>query len=233
MTFMRRPPFLAICRPAAVAMPPRRLKKSRNALLNTATIPSSSSPAPSAEPSQPSRVRRSAVSSGSAIWLKVASMNVPWPGLPGGQALVLKLAVGLEHRVRVDRQRGDHVPDLGQLVAGLEVAQPQGVLHLLDELQVRRHAGGRVEPELDRRPWSALPVRRRFPSPPPPGEEAVSAAAGPLTPLSIVIRQDYRRRCPCQAFTANARSAAGRGAASPARRADRVIASIGAAGQMW
>ena len=77
-------------------------------------------------------------------------MNVPWPGPPGRQALVLKLAVGLQHRVRVDGQRGDHVPDLGKLVTRLEVAKPQRVLDLLHELQVGRHPRVRVEPELDR-----------------------------------------------------------------------------------
>ena len=82
-------------------------------------------------------------------------------GPPGRQALRLQLAVGLQHRVRVDRQRGDHVPDLGQLVAGLEIAQPQRVLDLLDELQVGRHARGRIQPELDRRRGPVLPVRLR------------------------------------------------------------------------
>ena len=72
-------------------------------------------------------------------------------GPPDDEALGLELAVGLGHRVRVDGQRGDHVPDLGQLVAGLEVAETQGVLDLVDELQVGRHARGGVEPELDRR----------------------------------------------------------------------------------
>jgi hypothetical protein len=65
--------------------------------------------------------------------------------------LSLQLLVGLQDRVRVDDQRGDHVPDLGQLVAGFEVAQPQRVLDLLNQLQVGRHSGGRIQPELDRR----------------------------------------------------------------------------------
>jgi hypothetical protein len=71
-------------------------------------------------------------------------------GTPGRQALGLQFAVGLEHSVRVDGQQGDRVPDLGLLVAGFEVAQPQGVLDLVDELEVGRHAGRGVEPELDR-----------------------------------------------------------------------------------
>ena len=43
------------------------------------------------------------------------------------------------------------VPDLGKLVAGLEVAEPQRVLNLVHKLQEGRHARGGVEPELDRR----------------------------------------------------------------------------------
>ena len=78
-------------------------------------------------------------------------MNVPCPGRPGGQALVLQLPVGLEHRVRVDREGGNHLPDRRQLVSLGEIAQPQRVLHLLDDLQVRRHARARIEAELDGR----------------------------------------------------------------------------------
>lgn len=39
---------------------------------------------------------------------------------------------------------------LWQPVAGYQVPQPQGVLHLLDQLQIRRDAGTQVEPEADR-----------------------------------------------------------------------------------
>ena len=44
----------------------------------------------------------------------------------------------------------DHVPDLRELVAGHEVAEPQRMLDLVDELQVGRHARSEVEAELDR-----------------------------------------------------------------------------------
>ena len=50
-------------------------------------------------------------------------------------------------RVRVDGQRGDHVPDLGRLVTRLQVAKPQRVLYLLHKLQIGRHPRVRVEPE--------------------------------------------------------------------------------------
>src|SRR5262249_41623518 len=72
------------------------------------------------------------------------------PGTALGEALGIQVLVGLQHRVRVDRQRRDHVPDLGQLVTGLEVAKPQRVLYLLHELQVGRHPRGRVKPKLNR-----------------------------------------------------------------------------------
>jgi len=63
----------------------------------------------------------------------------------------LQFLVGLQHRVRVDLQRGGQFLDGGQLVARPEAAQPQRVLHLLNELQVGRHPGGGIEPELARR----------------------------------------------------------------------------------
>ena len=78
------------------------------------------------------------------------------------QALGLQLLVGLQHRVRVDRQRRDHIPDLGQLVAQRGTAQPQRVLHLVHQLQVGRDPeAASSQPELDRRPRPARPVPRR------------------------------------------------------------------------
>jgi len=64
---------------------------------------------------------------------------------------VLELAVGLEHGVRVDRQRGDDIFDPRKLVAAPQVPQPERLLDLVDELQVGRHARVRVEPEHQRR----------------------------------------------------------------------------------
>ena len=119
-------------------------------------------------------------------------------GPAGRQALGLQLAVGLEHRVRIDGQRGDHIADLGQLIAGLEVSEPQRVLDLLDELQVGRHAGGGVEPELDRRRRSRAPAGRCCCAAARPGEASLPPPPA-VTPLPIVIGQDYRRCCRCQA----------------------------------
>ena len=111
----------------------------------------------SSELAQPGRAR------GASTWLSGGLDERALPGPARRQALVLQLAVGLQHRVRVDRQVGDHVPDLGQLITRLEVAQPQRVLDLLDELQVGRHPRGRVQPELDRRQRPARPPQDRCP----------------------------------------------------------------------
>ena len=61
---------------------PRRSRKSRSTLVNSATIPSSSSPAVSAVANQPCSERRRLASSGSATGLRVVWMKVPWPGRP-------------------------------------------------------------------------------------------------------------------------------------------------------
>src|SRR4051794_32436821 len=63
-------------------------------------------------------------------------------------ALEVELPVGLQHRVRVDRERRDDFLHGRQLVPGGEDAEPHGLTYLLHELQVRRHAG-LVETELD------------------------------------------------------------------------------------
>ena len=54
------------------------------------------------------------------------------------QAVVLELAVGLEHGVRVDRQRADDLLDRRAAGPPRQQAQPQRLPHLLDQLQVRR-----------------------------------------------------------------------------------------------
>jgi hypothetical protein len=53
---------------------------------------------------------------------------------------VLEIPVRLRHRVRVDDQVFGHPSDGRQLLTGAEGADVDGVLHLLDELQVDRHA---------------------------------------------------------------------------------------------
>ena len=69
---------------------------------------------------------------------------------PGtGQALVLELPVGLEHRVRVDGQLRHHLLDGGQLVALAQEAESQRLADLLDDLEIGGHAGAAVQVELD------------------------------------------------------------------------------------
>jgi hypothetical protein len=64
---------------------------------------------------------------------------------------VLQLAIGLEHGAGVDRHRGDHLLDRGQLVPIREDPQPQRLPHLVHQLEVRRDPGVGVDPELDQR----------------------------------------------------------------------------------
>ena len=78
-------------------------------------------------------------------------MKRPLAGPSYREALRLQLLVRLQHGVRVDRQFPDHVADLRELVAEREVTEPQRMLDLVHELQVRRHARSGVEAELDRR----------------------------------------------------------------------------------
>ena len=71
------------------------------------------------------------------------------PGAAGRQALVLQVPVGLEHRVRVDGEGSDHLPDFRELVSLDKNAEPQRALNLLDDLQVGRDTGARIESECD------------------------------------------------------------------------------------
>ena len=68
------------------------------------------------------------------------------------QAFPFQVAVGLEHRVGVDRRRCDDFPHRGELVAHVEHAHPERLPDLLDDLQVRRHDRAAIEPEADHEP---------------------------------------------------------------------------------
>ena len=68
------------------------------------------------------------------------------------QALALQIAVGLQHRVRVDGQFGDDLLGGRQLVTRLEHAQLQGLVDLLDQLEVGGDPRSGVELELDHEP---------------------------------------------------------------------------------
>ena len=71
------------------------------------------------------------------------------PGSAADQTLDLQLPVRLQHRVRVDRQGLRDVPDLRQLVARRQQADPQRLFHLLHELHVGVHLRPAVQHELD------------------------------------------------------------------------------------
>ena len=73
----------------------------------------------------------------------------PLSGTPNRESLVLQLAIGPGHGVRVNRQRSDHILYRRKLIACFERSKPDCLFDLLDELQIGRHAGGGVQRELD------------------------------------------------------------------------------------
>ena len=73
------------------------------------------------------------------------------PRRPFDQPLVIKLAIGLQHRVCVDRETANDLLDCRQLIAGPQDPQPHGLPHLLHELQVGRNPRTRVQVKLDHR----------------------------------------------------------------------------------
>jgi len=63
------------------------------------------------------------------------------------EAFVFELPVGLHHGVGVDGHLGHHLFDRRQLVADVQDSHPEGLLDLLDQLQVGGHPGVRVQLE--------------------------------------------------------------------------------------
>src|SRR6185503_7206841 len=57
--------------------------------------------------------------------------------------------------VRIDREVGHDLTHCRQLIADVEEAEAQRLLHLLDDLEVRSNTGPRIEVELDHRPSPA------------------------------------------------------------------------------
>jgi len=55
------------------------------------------------------------------------------------ETFAFEIAVSLENCVRIDGQLPDHFLHRGQLIAGLQHPEPQSMLHLVNDLQVRRH----------------------------------------------------------------------------------------------
>jgi hypothetical protein len=68
------------------------------------------------------------------------------------QALAFEISVGLQHRVRVDGQFGDDLLSGWQLVTRFEQAQLQGLMDLVDQLEVGGHSRSGVQLELDHEP---------------------------------------------------------------------------------
>jgi hypothetical protein len=65
------------------------------------------------------------------------------------QPFTFEIAIGLEHGVRVDRQRPDDFLHGRQSVAGTQNAAEQCLTHLFDELDIRRHVRAGAEVEAD------------------------------------------------------------------------------------
>jgi hypothetical protein len=60
---------------------------------------------------------------------------------------MLKLPVGLDHGVRVDRQIAGDILDRGKAITLAQIAQQERLPYLVDDLQIRRNTSGAVHPE--------------------------------------------------------------------------------------
>ena len=112
---------------------------------------SSSSPATRADASQRSSSRAQRVVVVQRGRRERASDERAAPLPRDDQALALEVAIRLRDRVRVDREIRDDLAHRRQLVADVERAEPERVLHLPHDLQIGRDAGLLVEMELDHR----------------------------------------------------------------------------------
>jgi hypothetical protein len=63
--------------------------------------------------------------------------------------LLLEIPICLKHGVGIDGQGNDDVFYSRELVAPSQIAEPDCVLHLLDELEVGGYARARVQPKND------------------------------------------------------------------------------------
>jgi len=62
-------------------------------------------------------------------------------------SVAFELGVGAIHRVGIDRQIHGHLTDGGQLIAGSQFTERDGMQDLLPELEVDGNTAGRVEVE--------------------------------------------------------------------------------------
>ena len=143
----------------------RRSSASRSVVETSARMLSASMPARCASTSHSCSARRSASWCSSDEAMSVLETNVPRPCVRLHETLVLELAVGLRDGVRVDRELGDDLAHRRQLVADIEQAQPQSLLHLLHDLQVHRQAGVLIQVELHRRESTVGPLGVHVPLP--------------------------------------------------------------------
>ena len=133
----------------------------------------------SALASQPRRDRRSPVSSGSGTWFQGGQDERALTGAANNESLGLKPRKALDTVFGLMANEATTTPDPWYFIAGSEIPETERMLHLVDELQIGRHPGGGVEPELDRGP--------RTPGPPGAGRRLRHPRW--LLPCPIVIRQ--------------------------------------------
>src|SRR5258708_3812285 len=127
----------------------------------------------------------------------IISSNVVLPapvGPTSGKPLVLQLPVGLDDRVRVDRQVAGDVLDRRQAVTFPQVAQQQRLPHLVDELQVGRDAGGAVEPEPEHQPSSIMTLFYDVGITVKASQDAANTATQALTATLSPVRLSYGHR---------------------------------------
>src|SRR4051812_23831339 len=75
----------------------------------------------------------------------------PRTGARVSEPLAFELAIGLQHRVRVDREVFDDLASRRELVTGTHDAVLDRMPDLLHELEIRRNAAARIETESHQR----------------------------------------------------------------------------------
>ena len=124
-------------------MRPSTTTGGRTVSANSAAMFSSSSPAARARSTQRCSAERSAFTRPAAAAATVARDERADAAPALDEALEVELAVGLEHRVRVDREAADDLLHRRKLVARPQDPEPDRLADLLHELEIGRHAGTR------------------------------------------------------------------------------------------
>src|SRR2546427_11034984 len=119
----------------------RRLEQSANILPVHTCVEGAAQPAVEA----PSKRRV-----GARRWRRNGGSNErPETRSPVHEPVVLQLAIRLQHGVRVDRERADHLLHGWKLVAGAKHPESDRVTNLMNELEIRRDARPCIESKLD------------------------------------------------------------------------------------